>query len=326
MKWLALALALLLAACSPAPSPLNQYPQRLANVFDVKAPAVSLPLLANGGGRQWALTVPEVTVNVKQAYALRHCNLLGLISERNAPLGKTAPPSQRFLYEVKLLAALKACQPQDESLQQLVQQLVSEKSASLPLVAWRLVSDDEAFRANWRHDRAPLKAFAGIQNAQTLFSDISALLKGDDEKRQARLEDELGDFENSRILARLNQQLSDGIHSLNAVTTLIKRQGPKLVCIHGHPGSQAKRVRDFFFSYYGKQVQPYLGQLVATDRALKGSLWPLIAHLPHPKDPNIAFLASQQPDSLSGQFMAALHRHTHAWQQLLGRCGLAPGP
>lgn len=324
MKWLGLLAALLLAACSPRPDVLAQYPARLARVLGTDAPQITPPLLAKGGGRQWALAVPEVTVNLKQGYALRHCDVLGLIGERNAPLGKTAPPSQRFLYELKLLSALSQCHSDDPELTALVSQLVAEKKASLPLVAWRLVSDDQAFLANWRFDHSAMD-FAGTASAQTLFLDISALLQAPDEKRMARLEEALGQFENDRILARLNQHLSDATLYLDSVSDLIERHGNKLVCVNGRPGSQAKAVRDFFFSYYGKQVQPYLGELVAADRALKGALWPLVSALPHPADPNIAYLAADTPQSLSGQFHQALRRHTQAWQQLLGRCGLRPG-
>lgn len=325
MKKGAWLLALVLTGCNPAPTPLASYPQRLAAVLDTQAPALSPPLLEKGGGRAWALAVPQLTINLRQTFALRHCNLLGLIGERNAPLGKTAPPSQRLIYELTLLEGLNACHPEDSDLQALVTDLAAQKAQALPLVLWQLLAEDQAFKANWHHDRRGPGDFAGIADAQSLFSDLYRLRQGPDPKAQVRLEASLGRFASAKPLARVNQALSDARYALDAATALINNQGPKLLCVNGKPGQQARRVRDFFFSYYGKEVQPYLGRLQSADRALKESLWPLVDALPHPDLAAIPLLASPEPQSLSGQFKAAIDRHTKAWQDFLGRCGLRPG-
>ncbi|WKE64063.1 DUF3080 family protein [Gallaecimonas kandeliae] len=318
-------LALLLAGCGQNASPLADYPARLRYLLAMPEQNLETPLLQKGGGRAWAQAVPTTTISLRQTFALRHCGLLGLIGERNGPLGKTAPPSQRFLYDLKLLDGLARCQPADPELKALVAQLLEEKRQALPAVAWQLVSDDEAFRANWRFDRAPMGDFAGLGEATALLHDLRELLKTPDPKRMARLEEELGHFGEGRLLGRLNQALSDARLELDAVTEALEQGGPAVVCLNGHPGRQAKEVRDFFFSYYGKQVQPYLGDLVQTDRGLKGELWPLIQALPHPDNPQIRFLAGTGEGTLSGDFLAALGRHTKAWQAFLGRCGLRPG-
>lgn len=325
MKQLGWLLVLLLAGCSPAPSPVASYPARLANLLDVPAPTVETPLLAKGGGRAWAVTVPPLTISLRQTWALRKCQLLGLIGERNGPLGKTAPPSQRFLYSLQLLQGLRQCRHTDPQVEALAQQLAKQKARRLPFEAWQLLAEDPAFLANWRFDKTPMGDFAGLDNTQTLFHDINALLQGANNALMARLETELGQFSQSRFLARLNQQLANSTAELNAVTQLLARYGPDVVCLHGRPGSQAKRIRDFFFSYYGKRVQPYLGQLSQSDNLTKPALATLIAQLPHPDNPQINRYAGIGPGSISADFKAALHRHTQQWQQFLGRCGLRPG-
>ncbi|WP_341503877.1 DUF3080 family protein [Gallaecimonas sp. GXIMD4217] len=329
MRWPWLLAGLLLCGCERSGGPLVDYPQRLANVLDVPHEPSPLPVLAAGGGRPWAAPQAEITIGLTELYALRKCNLGALIGARNSALGKVAPPSQRFLYEVELLHGLNHCDQAPAKTRQLAERLAAQKAPALPLAAWHLVSQDDAFRRNWRHGVAPLAVgdFPGLYDAITAVTDIRALLQGWDPIRAARLESGLAALAHGRILARLNVSLYQARHQLDAAAELLEQHQQHIPCPNGRPGARANTIGQFFFGYYGNKVQPHLGELLQANRLLKRPLSELIVSLPVPTSAReqVRYLSGLDEGSLSADFDAALKRHTQAWQQFLGRCGLRPG-
>ncbi|MFP3457824.1 DUF3080 family protein, partial [Psychrobacter sp. SIMBA_152] len=51
--------------------------------------------------QQRLIEVPETRDGMLKIYALRECQITSLIAARNNQLGRVAPPSQQWLYELK---------------------------------------------------------------------------------------------------------------------------------------------------------------------------------------------------------------------------------
>ncbi len=326
-RWLPLCLAL--TGCGQPAGPLGDYPKRVAKVLEVDFEPQGQQPLAAGGGRAWATELESITIGLTELYALRKCHLGALIGERNSALGKVAPPSQRFLYEVELLHGLRHCDRAPADTRALARELAEQKAQLLPRQAWQLLATDHAFRQNWRHGISPLSAdeFPGLYDAITAISDIQALLTAWDPAKAARLESELAALAHGRILARLNVSLHLASHQLDQAAALIEHHQQQVPCPGGRPGPQARLITQFFMGYYGNGLQPYLGQLQQANRALTTPLWALIQTLPVPAQAQsqVHLLTALDEGSLSHRFDQALGRHTRAWQQFLGRCGLRPG-
>ena len=94
---------------------IDDYAARLSRVLDVPLPdsfnnkiTTPLPKLADSATIKHA--IEGVNINLREFYALQDCELGTVVAERNTSLGKSQLPSQRLVYESKLLNVLKSCE------------------------------------------------------------------------------------------------------------------------------------------------------------------------------------------------------------------------
>lgn len=100
--------------------------------------------------RNLLLDTRDVREGMLDIYALRHCGITNLVAERNNQLGRVAPPSQRWVYELALWRRLDSCLNGDaaerlteEDLHRL-QRLAALKTRELPTASYNaLVGSDE---------------------------------------------------------------------------------------------------------------------------------------------------------------------------------------
>ncbi|MCV2885169.1 DUF3080 domain-containing protein [Aestuariibacter sp. AA17] len=96
----------------------KNYTLRLSAVLGVELPdTVSPDILTYPNFSEMRQDIPMLTINVREFARLSHCPAIQLIGERNTALGKVQTPSVRFVYEFKLLQALKVCadnQPEEK--------------------------------------------------------------------------------------------------------------------------------------------------------------------------------------------------------------------
>lgn len=90
---------------------LGDYQQRLAAALDLAPPAKARPTnigdFPEPDARLFA--IPETREALLDVFALRGCHIANLVAGRNNQLGKVAPPSQRWLYELTLWRRLSGC-------------------------------------------------------------------------------------------------------------------------------------------------------------------------------------------------------------------------
>ena len=87
---------------------IDDYAARLSRVLDTPLPdsfndkiTTPLPKLADSATLKQA--IEGVNINLREFYALQDCELGTVVAERNTSLGKSQLPSQRLVYESKLL-------------------------------------------------------------------------------------------------------------------------------------------------------------------------------------------------------------------------------
>ena len=102
------------------------------------------------------------------------------------------------------------------------------------------------------------------------------------------------------------------------------------MCYNQRPTSKARILKNVFSKYYVAKVQPYLA---GVHRRTRNWLEPVNrlaqvqqAHMPPTFTAYFeAQLSLDAEDALWARYQRALHRHTEAWQTVLGQCGLMPG-
>ncbi|MBY5927081.1 MULTISPECIES: DUF3080 family protein [unclassified Halomonas] len=147
-------LAVLLCGCGPSPleRELITYQHELADATGLSAPETSdVPNIGDFPERRsLTLEIPEVREGLLDVFALRGCHIANLVAQRNNQLGKTAAPSQHWLYELQLWRRLDHCMntPAVDSLstedRERLARLTETKTRQLPLASYNaLVASSE---------------------------------------------------------------------------------------------------------------------------------------------------------------------------------------
>lgn len=152
--------ALMLAGCSDGGRSndlLTDYQQALAAQLGVEAPMPQPPdnIGAFPERRERLLEIPETREGMLNVYALRECHITTLVAERNSTLGRVAPASQRWRYELALWRRLDTCLAGDvperlaEADRKRLERLTDVKTEQLPEVSWNALFDSEEWIKNF---------------------------------------------------------------------------------------------------------------------------------------------------------------------------------
>lgn len=169
-RWRALAALLLaawLAGCGgggESDALLVDYQRHLAESLDLTAPE---PQAAGNIGafpdrRERLLAIAEIREGMLNVYALRDCHITHLVAERNNQLGRLAPASQRWLYELELWRRMVTCWQSgvadalaDADRERLVR-LIDIKTGQLPDVSWNALFDSSEWAVSFSRASSPL--------------------------------------------------------------------------------------------------------------------------------------------------------------------------
>ncbi|MFP4136806.1 MAG: DUF3080 family protein [Halomonas sp.] len=136
---------------------LRDYQRGLAERLELPPPEPTAP--DNIGAfpelRERRVAIPEVREGLLDVYALRECHIATLVAERNSALGRVAPASERWRYELKLLERLEACLdgevPDRLAEQDLarLERLAATKREQLPAASWNGLFASEEWADNF---------------------------------------------------------------------------------------------------------------------------------------------------------------------------------
>ncbi|QTP55714.1 DUF3080 family protein [Billgrantia sulfidoxydans] len=162
-----LMLVLSLVGCrseEEAETRLVRYQQALAEGLGQPAPQASAPpnIGAFPDRNERLHEIPETREGILEVYALRECRITSLVAARNNQLGRVAPPSQQWIYELELWRRLHACWQSSvpetlaEADRERLGRLTRTKTEQLPMVSWNSLFDSEEWVRNFSRASSPL--------------------------------------------------------------------------------------------------------------------------------------------------------------------------
>lgn len=318
-----------IASCLQKPwlqDTLAEYQSRLATILETDAPL--LPHFNPSFNAVSSANTPspqnkEFNIKLREFYNLPECGIKPIIAERNTTLGKLQAPSQRYLYEIRLLRTLYQClQMQDDIQRQQLMSIMNHKEQLLQ-ESWRhlLLASDELKTARFQkavHFDDSEDHRSAIQNWQSLSGYSPDKLKtnnywlADNES----LETILRSIAEFKTPAKLRSDMQLVLNTLPIVTEYLQNHLPQLECrTKSGDKRKAEYLRNVFNLFFIKKVQPLVGKI----NAWYFQLSPIFAQLGY-NESNGLLLTSQ----LHSAFIAAVKSHVAQWQVFFKACDISP--
>ena len=345
---------------------IDDYAARLSRVLDVPLPdsfnnkiTTPLPKLADSATLKH--TIEGVSINLREFYALQDCELGTVVAERNTSLGKSQLPSQRLVYESKLLNVLKSCEAaltkENES---------NQRNAALAatIASWReqktqdysktwanLVQGSQELRLALN---TPERLFS-VENNKDALSSVNALYyinslsnKGlllsdmyssntassDTETETTNennsesiiesreLEQQLKIIRSARLPATLWHTQQTLTQNLSLLTNMLETELDAVSCPEGRASDKAKILRNVFYLFFIEEIQP-VGSLVNQYHYKLAPLWEDWLAQPSLHEEFKRYIRQQSQDGFN-QYSSVMKAHVNLWQGFLGRCNLSP--
>ena len=345
---------------------IDDYAARLSRVLDTPLPdsfndkiTTPLPKLADSATLKHA--IEGVNINLREFYALQDCELGTVVAERNTSLGKSQLPSQRLVYESKLLNVLKSCEAaltkENES---------NQRNATLAatIASWReqktqnysktwanLVQGSQELRLALN---TPERLFS-VENNKDALSSVNALYyinslsnKGlllsdmyssntasSDTETEAtnennseriiessELEQQLKIIRSARLPATLWHTQQTLTQNLSLLTDMLETELDAVSCPEGRASDKAKILRNVFYLFFIEEIQP-VGSLVNQYHYKLAPLWEDWLAQPSLHEEFKRYIRQQSQDGFN-QYSSVMKAHVNLWQGFLGRCNLSP--
>ena len=345
---------------------IDDYAARLSRVLDTPLPdsfndkiTTPLPKLADSATLKHA--IEGVNINLREFYALQDCELGTVVAERNTSLGKSQLPSQRLVYESKLLNVLKSCEAaltkENES---------NQRNATLAatIASWReqktqnysktwanLVQGSQELRLalntperlfsveNNKDALSSVNALYyinSLSNKELLLSDMySSNTASSDTETEAtnennseriiessELEQQLKIIRSARLPATLWHTQQTLTQNLSLLTNLLETQLDAVSCPEGRASDKAKILRNVFYLFFIEEIQP-VGSLVNQYHYKLAPLWEDWLAQPSLHEEFKRYIRQQSQDGFN-QYSSVMKAHVNLWQGFLGRCNLSP--
>ena len=345
---------------------IDDYAARLSRVLDTPLPdsfndkiTTPLPKLADSATLKHA--IEGVNINLREFYALQYCELGTVVAERNTSLGKSQLPSQRLVYESKLLNVLKSCEAaltkENESYQR-------NAALAATIASWReqktqdysktwanLVQGSQELRLALN---TPERLFS-VENNKDALSSVNALYyinslsnKGlllsdmyssntasSDTETEAtnennseriiessELEQQLKIIRSARLPATLWHTQQTLTQNLSLLTNMLETELDAVSCPEGRASDKAKILRNVFYLFFIEEIQP-VGSLVNQYHYKLAPLWEDWLAQPSLHEEFKRYIRQQSQDGFN-QYSSVMKAHVNLWQGFLGRCNLSP--
>ena len=345
---------------------IDDYAARLSRVLDTPLPdsfndkiTTPLPKLADSATLKHA--IEGVNINLREFYALQDCELGTVVAERNTSLGKSQLPSQRLVYESKLLNVLKSCEAaltkENES---------NQRNATLAatIASWReqktqnysktwanLVQGSQELRLalntperlfsveNNKDALSSVNALYyinSLSNKEVLLSDMyfSNTASSDTETEatnennsesiieSSELEQQLKIIRSARLPATLWHTQQTLTQNLSLLTNMLETELDAVSCPEGRASDKAKILRNVFYLFFIEEIQP-VGSLVNQYHYKLAPLWEDWLAQPSLHEEFKRYIRQQSQDGFN-QYSSVMKAHVNLWQGFLGRCNLSP--
>ena len=335
---------------------IDDYAARLSRVLDTPLPdsfndkiTTPLPKLADSATLKHA--IEGVSINLREFYALQDCELGTVVAERNTSLGKSQLPSQRLVYESKLLNVLNSCEAaltkenksnqRNAALAATISSWREQKTQDYSKTWANLVQGSQELRLALN---TPERLFS-VENNKDALSSVNALyyinslsnkelLLSDTETEatnennseriieSSELEQQLKIIRSARLPATLWHTQQTLTQNLSLLTNLLETQLDAVSCPEGRASDKAKILRNVFYLFFIEEIQP-VGSLVNQYHYKLAPLWEDWLAQPSLHEEFKRYIRQQSQDGFN-QYSSAMKAHVNLWQGFLGRCNLSP--
>ena len=345
---------------------IDDYAARLSRVLDTPLPdsfndkiTTPLPKLADSATLKHA--IEGVSINLREFYALQDCELGTVVAERNTSLGKSQLPSQRLVYESKLLTVLKSC---EAALTKANESNQRNAALAATIASWReqktqdysktwanLVQGSQELRLalntperlfsveNNRDALSSVNALYyinSLSNKELLLSDMySSNTASSDTETEAtnennsesiiessELEQQLKIIRSARLPATLWHTQQTLTQNLSLLTDMLETELDAVSCPEGRASDKAKILRNVFYLFFIEEIQP-VGSLVNQYHYKLAPLWEDWLAQPSLHEEFKRYIRQQSQDGFN-QYSSVMKAHVNLWQGFLGRCNLSP--
>lgn len=345
---------------------IDDYAARLSRVLDAPLPdsfndkiTTPLPKLADSATLKHA--IEGVNINLREFYALQDCELGTVVAERNTSLGKSQLPSQRLVYESKLLNVLKSC---EAALTKANESNQRNAALAATIASWReqktqdysktwanLVQGSQELRLalntperlfsveNNKDALSSVNALYyinSLSNKELLLSDMySSNTASSDTETEAtnennsesiiessELEQQLKIIRSARLPATLWHTQQTLTQNLSLLTNMLETELDAVSCPEGRASDKAKILRNVFYLFFIEEIQP-VGSLVNQYHYKLAPLWEDWLAQPSLHEEFKRYIRQQSQDGFN-QYSSVMKAHVNLWQGFLGRCNLSP--
>lgn len=345
---------------------IDDYAARLSRVLDAPLPdsfndkiTTPLPKLADSATIKHA--IEGVNINLREFYALQDCELGTVVAERNTSLGKSQLPSQRLVYESKLLNVLKSC---EAALTKANESNQRNAALAATIASWReqktqdysktwanLVQGSQELRLalntperlfsveNNKDALSSVNALYyinSLSNKELLLSDMySSNTASSDTETEAtnennsesiiessELEQQLKIIRSARLPATLWHTQQTLTQNLSLLTNMLETELDAVSCPEGRASDKAKILRNVFYLFFIEEIQP-VGSLVNQYHYKLAPLWEDWLAQPSLHEEFKRYIRQQSQDGFN-QYSSVMKAHVNLWQGFLGRCNLSP--
>ncbi|WP_458524763.1 DUF3080 family protein [Onishia taeanensis] len=333
---LAAGIALALTGCergTEADTLLKDYQQHLAAALDIvpptPAPPANIAVFPDDDARLFE--IPDTREGMLDIYALRECQIAALVANRNNQLGRVAPPSQRWLYELKLWRRLEACgqsevaERLDDEDRQRLGRLTRTKAEQMPMASWNALFGSDEWTSNFSRASGSLPPDALDQPDDALAAlaylriMTARQLDPDFQPDSTTLEQHLKTLREAPLSAQILRSLQLATLRLEEATALLKTASTEPSCplANGvHRDELSARVDD--------QVHPYLEDLTRLAESWLSAVDALLNAQQASREAidnyRHAWLSLDNPEAPWQRFLNARESHRQLWERLVQLC------
>lgn len=325
--WLLPLLLINLIACSDnnGEKALQNYQQRLERVLGTEIAGTPLPAAAPlAEPRDLKQPLPDLRLNLTDAYATRHCSLDTLIGERNSSLGKVYSASKQLSYELRFLSQLQHCLQQswdNSALLSQLQQVYRQKQHSIDIAFNNMLLTDDTLRKELLGIRKalPLQTAPGFSETWQALTELNRLQQYIAQQNwqaasQVDIEQQLQLLYRYNFTARLQYSLRTASHQLAQLNLLTETVAPTTLCPQQRESEQLQILANVFSKYFVSEIQLYTSELSRYQQ----QLWPLLQQLYQHTDLNTPLTLRFEQTYLD--MRTELSQHVKWWQALNSQC------
>lgn len=272
------------------------------------------------------IDIPELSINLREFYALNGCSLNQLVAQRNTALGKMQLPSTRYAYELALLSELERCKQkleldtvESDELVAKLEMWLATKHQHLPAAYSNLLTQSDEvyahfFRANDYLSGGSEDNFTSVKQAFKFLLDA----KNNEPIDLTSLEYHLQQLDLNPLMARKWKTQTYLSEQLDRISVLLTEFYKTNTCKTVDEEEQIKIMRNIFTKFFAETIQPLASELNKYHYQLS-PLLEQITSSPDIPSPFVDYIVYHERNAYD-EYALSMRSHINIWQDIFARC------